>query len=513
MGLSNLPNEIARQEVLRRCSNDLMYFGKLISPKTFKKKSPEFHYELCSLFNNRSKLRLVIQAPRGSAKSTFAIFLALHHACFDSGDKVIVLQSKTRQEAVKRLNKIKTILSYTDIFLAMFGDCGVNQRGTFAKTWREDRVVTRINGFNVTFQALGTGQQIRGVLEDDARISLLVLDDPDDETNCGTKEQMEKNFDAFFGALPGLEMETGRVIVIGTPIRELCIVDRLFNSPGWEKRHYMVYDEHTKELLWEDKFSLEWYQTEKYNWKEAGKLSKFYSEYQCTIVGDEDKTFRDWKKWDGTFELKGQLGFLNITKKNGIELPEPEKVAVNFFVGIDPASSTKSSADYSVSFVIAYDENKNVYCLYYYRERVNPLTHAEQIIDMIKSYKPTRGCVETIGYQEFLRQYLRQRLNEEGLSLPGLEHKWNPRTEKSARLETLQPFFASGKIWVKEGMHALEEELNMYPRGKNDDLLDGLYYATRLLTIPDHVIDKKNENDDLKYFLTFTPNETTAWVN
>jgi predicted phage terminase large subunit-like protein len=514
MGLSNLPNEIAKQEVMQQCHTDLLFLGKVVSPQTFKKKSPDFHYEVAALFLNKKKRKKVIQAPRGTAKSSLSIFKVINHISFDEGDKVVVLQSKTLGEAKKRLNKVKNILSYSAPYIAMFGDCGVNNRGTFAKTWREDRVVTRINGFNVTIQALGTGQQIRGVLEDDARISLLILDDPDDENNCGTKEQMEKNFDAFFGALPGLEMETGEVIVIGTPIREMCIVDRLFSAPDWEKRYYKLCDEETDELLWPEKFSLSWYKSEKSNWKEAGKLTKFYSEYQCTIVGDEDKTFKDWKTWDGSFELnKYGQGFLNIKKKNGIELPIVEKLPVNFFVGIDPASSTKSSADYSVTFIVAYDANKNIYCLYYYRKRVSPLEHAEQIIDIIKSYKPTRGCVETVAYQEMLRQYLRQRLNEEGLYLSGLEQKWNPRTEKSARLESLQPFFASNKIWVKEEMKALEEELNMYPRGKHDDLLDGLYYATRMLITPDHSLPEKESN---VYFLPREYNEINkkfAWMN
>jgi phage terminase large subunit-like protein len=98
-----------------------------------------------------------------------------------------------------------------------------------------------------------------------------------------------------------------------------------------------------------------------------------------------------------------------------------------------------------------------------------------------------------------LRSFLRLRLDEEGLYVAGLETKFNPRTEKSARLDTLQPFFATGKIYIKEGQVELEDELNIYPRGKHDDLLDGLYYATRKLYIPDHTT--KNEEDDLRYFL------------
>ena len=48
-------------------------------------------------------------------------------------------------------------------------------------------------------------------------------------------------------------------------------------------------------------------------------------------------------------------------------------------------------------------------------------------------------------------------------------------------------------------MRELEDELLMYPRSKNDDLLDGLYYATRRMYEPDHQIVEKK--DDLKHYL------------
>lgn len=492
-----MTNEEARLQVIEKCRKDLLFFGKIIAPKIFYLPSAKFHQEMASLLMDRSIKQLAIQAPRGFAKSTINTRFILHHILFDEGEKVVVIQSKTQPEAINRLTEIKNILDYSKAFKAMFGYCGRYSPNT--RTWTDKKIRVKIWNSWVTIKAIGTGMPARGALESSGseedeleltRITLYFLDDPDDEDNTATKEQMVKNLNKFTGSKEGMDKRNGRVIVVGTPIREGCIVDVVCGAEGWVSKIYKArwIEDEKEQLLWKEMRDSEWLNNKKKELESIGLRSKYYSEFECTIVGDEDKTFKDWKTWDGTFELKGELGFLNLTKKNGIELPISEKIPVNFFVGIDPASSTKKSADYSVSFVVAYDADKNIYCLYYYRQRVSPLTHAEQIIDMIKSYKPRKGCVETIAYQEMLRQYLRQRLTEEGLYLSGLEQKWNPRTEKSARLETLQPFFASGKIWVKEGMNALEEELNMYPRGKNDDLLDGLYYATRLMYCPDHTL-------------------------
>ena len=85
-----------------------------------------------------------------------------------------------------------------------------------------------------------------------------------------------------------------------------------------------------------------------------------------------------------------------------------------------------------------------------------------------------------------LRDYLRTKADELGLFIPGLEIKETPRTSKSSRLETMQPWFAQKKMYILENMEELKDELLMFPRGKHDDLLDGLYYATKNNYTPYH---------------------------
>lgn len=487
----------AKQQVLEYCFEDLTYLGKVISPQTFYLDSPKFHTEIDEVLLDNSKIQVVREAPRGTAKSTKIIAKIVHHGVFDTGDKLVIIQSKTRPEAINRLTKIKNIFEYSNTFIDLFGYYGEQK----AEVWREDKITVRIkNPFTgeesrLTIKAVGTGQQVRGALESDTRITLYILDDPDDEDNCLTKEQMDKNFDKFLGGVAGLDRRNGRVIVIGTPIREGCIVERLRNAPGWDTKVYQAYWTNSDgkiELLWEEMYNLEWLNNKKRELEALGKRSKFYSEYMCEIMGDEDRLLKGWKYYDGDLEINDDGSYLIVTKRHKENLPTPEKIAVNIFMGIDPASSTKQTADFSITFGIAYDSDKNIYVLPYFRKRTTPTAHADQIIEMIKSWNPMKAHVETVGYQEMMRQYLRQRLSDEGLYVSGLETKFNPKTEKSARLDTLQPFFATGKIWIMENMTELEDELNMYPRGKHDDLLDGLYYATRKLIPPAHEVQEPN---------------------
>ena len=225
------------------------------------------------------------------------------------------------------------------------------------------------------------------------------------------------------------------------------------------------------------------------------RLSVFYREYLCQIVGDEDNLFRkdDLKYYEGYVERDEQgLSTLILTNLNGEEVEE--RRPVNVFTGVDPASSTKKGADYSVIFNIAVDGDNNRFVLPYFRKRATPLDLADSIINNFKNYRSAKTRIESVGYQEMLRQYIKEQAEELGMFIPGLEIKENPRTSKSYRLESLQPLFANGKVYIQKDMQAFIDECTLYPRGKHDDLLDGFFYANKNCYRPVHNTEENKKH-------------------
>ena len=161
---------------------------------------------------------------------------------------------------------------------------------------------------------------------------------------------------------------------------------------------------------------------------------------------------------------------------------------------MDPASSTRQTADYSTIVTVAVDDENNRFVLPYFRKRSTPMQLADNIITYFKIYKPEKVRIESVGYQEMLRDYLRRRADEEKIFISGLEIKENPRNSKSARLETMEPFFAQNKVFIRKDQIELKDELLLYPRGKHDDLLDGLYYATKKTYAPLHTYENQKED-------------------
>ena len=65
----------------------------------------------------------------------------------------------------------------------------------------------------------------------------------------------------------------------------------------------------------------------------------------------------------------------------------------------------------------------------------------------------------------------------------------------------MQPAFAQRKVFMMKSMGEFENELLLYPRGKHDDLLDGMFYASKGCYSPYHS-DKKETTSNKKSFFS-----------
>tara|TARA_R110002012_G_scaffold310755_1_gene519243 strand:+ start:3133 stop:4620 length:1488 start_codon:yes stop_codon:yes gene_type:complete len=472
---------VDKNKLLLKMQQDMLLFGRMVMPNMFSSNSPNFHYDITKKLLDPDVTQLNIIAPRGHAKSSIvAGVYPLFHLMFDKGPKVIVLVSRTQGHATKLLGTIKDVLDYSQEFRHFFGYWGMQS----ARKWSNAEIELKDGSVII---CKGTGQQIRGIKHGNQRPTLIILDDPEDEVNTKTAEAMEQNLRWLLqSGVPSLDPLKGRICVIGTPQHERCLVETLKDMVGWTNLTFSP-DIEEGISLWPDVWPIEKLIQKKKELESINRISVFYREYLCQIVGDEENLFRaeHIKYYDGYIETDEQgLSNLILTNLNGEEVEEIRPV--NIFTGVDPASSTKRGADFSVIFNLAIDYDGNRFVIPYYRKRATPLDLAESIIDNFVRYRSAKTRIESVGYQEMLRQYIKERSAEEGLFIPGLEIKENPRTSKSYRLESLQPLFAQGHVYIRKSMQPLLDELLLYPRGKHDDLLDGFFYANKNCYKPQH---------------------------
>jgi hypothetical protein len=503
-------------DIRARLNGNLLLFGKYCLPNMFSVPSAPFHVELCNVFQNLASPKINVIAPRGHSKSSLgAAVLPLWHIVTDPQPKLILLVSKTEGHAKRLLQTIKDVLDYSQPFRQIYGYWGEHS----AKKWSQEEIVLKDN---TCILCRGTGQQVVGLKFNNQRPTLAVLDDPEDMENTRTAEAMEYNLRWLLQMLiPGLDAQRGRVIVIGTPQHQNCMIEVLDKMYGWETMRYaalsdsvMTDAELQRRILSGDVLSTPdmslWYDLwparklleEKKSYESVNRVSSFYREYQCRITGDEDQLFNEsyLQYYEGSFEFDAYHNpFIRLVSLNGVGCDELR--AVNVFMGIDPASSTKQTADYSTIVPVAIDALSNRFVLPYFRSHVTPLKLGEAILEYYDRYEPAKTRIESVGYQEMLREYVRSKKY-----IPGMEIKENPRGSKSSRLETLEPMFAQHRIFILRTMQPLVDELLMYPRGKHDDLLDGLYYATKGNFTP---VDVKIP---LKKSVEYEPNLVNGWI-
>ncbi len=485
------------KKIRQRLSADILLFGKYTIRELFTVASAKFHREIADLLIIRSIKKLLFIAPRGHAKSSIiGCIFVLFHILFDKGPKFIILVSKTQGHAIRLLHTISNVLNFGRKFTKIFGYWG-------KLSMTRDAVDELILKDGTSIIALGTGQQLVGLKHVHQRPTLIILDDPEDKKNTKTVSALAFNKAWFFTELlPMLDPIRGRIVVIGCPVCEGCLVLEMEklqrtdkNPEGWEVRRYdAIIDEDKHEVLWPEYVSWEFLMQAKRDAEKIGELATWYSQYRCTIISSEEQLFKpEYNRYYRGWLEPSKIGkaYIHIThradKKADLDkgkLEKEEIIPVNVFLGIDPASSESQRADHSVNFPGCIDKDWNIYLLPYFRKRVSPTKHCQAIVEDYEKYYPLKTTVEATGYQEALRDILRKfshlwTKDGKPVFIPGLEAKILPKEKKTKRHKSaLHIHFYQRHVHLLEGMEAFESEASMWREDKTkiDDLFDGFYY-------------------------------------
>jgi predicted phage terminase large subunit-like protein len=461
--------------------------------------SADFHHEIISDLSSYDEIKYMnYVAPRGSAKTSLcAQGWPLYHTFMSDYMRgkprkphFTVIVSKSLGHSTNTLTTIKNILDWSPTFRKLHGYHGSQN----AKVWTQDKIILDTGDI---FIAKGMIQHMRGMNIFHRRPDLIILDDVEDESNTKTLESIDFNTRWVLQTLIPMLAKNGRVINIGTPQHQKCLVFNLRDIPSWTSRHYKALNKGPggeDVSIWPENYSVQDLLDKKRDMDEIGRVSVFYREYQCEVVGDEEALFKPeyMKYWDGELKQDSENNpYIAFTKRGLEEYEEPVNVPVNVFMGVDPASSTSAMADYSAILFLAMDPGKNIYVVDYFRERMPPMQVGDKIIEMFRKYGPRKSQIETTGYQDMLRQYVRSKQ-----VIPGFEIKNNPRRGKAERIEGISPLFAGGKVFIRPEMVELVDEFLLFPRGKHDDIIDAFYYAVKGAYRPYHDIILKSVEPD-----------------
>lgn len=494
------------EDIKRRCFSDLPLYSLLFFPHHIEPRYgiPDFHREIYSYYLDRTKRRIAIAAPRGHSKSTITNVIFLSHQILFRQIRYAVVISKTGEKAKEEIETIADEFSENEMIRTFFGDitCDLqdDEEGeTFVKgkTRSSQKMIRLYLGkdknnadYYVTVKARGYTQQGRGLKVGRFRPDLIIADDVDDEDTVNTPELRIKWRRRFLRAtVPSIDKDRGRIIVIGNYVHDDCLIKNLIDATlnkGYDVWNVLFFKcgYGVGKPIWEKRWTMKDLHQAKKEFDIAGDPYGFLQEYENETVSIANRQFKQRNLFKG-YVVSDNISYLVITEKNGIKLNTPEYKLVNIFAACDPAIGQSKYADYFAFSIIAVDYENNIYIIEYIIEHgikqdqiISIYTNAARKYGKSLKYIGTEdNNFQVLIIGDVMKEFTKQNI---GIRLIPIKNIKN----KILRISSLQHYNEDNKFWVQSEMFDLIEEMDGFPFGKHEHILDSIEMAVRFKSRP-----------------------------
>ncbi len=485
---------------------DLEFFGKAYFPHYFSRETPEFHRELDRIWMDgvlKSKYPLTkkdsktisrlpgckrgIAAPRGHAKSTNLTFKDTIHAIVYEYKHYPIILSDSSDQAESFLDNIRVEFEENEAIKEDFG----NLQG---KVWSSGVIITSTD---IKVEAIGSGKKIRGRKHRNWRPDLLVLDDIENDENVRTPEQRKKLENWFYKAVSKAGDDYTDIVYIGTLLHYDSLLAKVLKNPGYKCVKYKaVLSFATNKDLWEQWEAI---YIDLSNEEHEQIALKFFEDNKATMLDGTQVLWEAKLSYYDLMVMKVTEGDASFNSEEQNEPISPDdclfqedwldyynEAAINFkdavfkFFGfVDPSLGKSKHSDTSAIITLAKDVKTGyMYILDADVCRRHPDQIIEDVLDKERWLRKSFGRgyrkfgAETNQFQWFLKEELAKASAKAGLYLPIQEI--NQTSDKTMRIQTLQPDVKNKYLKFNAKHKVLLEQLKYFPMADHDDGPDAL---------------------------------------
>lgn len=444
-------------------------------------RSPECHrewWELCT----SSNAYVAIAAPRNHAKSTAITLAYTLAATLFRERKFVLLVSDTEAQAVNFLGLIKQELSENFDLIKLFG-LKTNEKGqvVFNKESESDLIVEFADGEKFRIIAKGSEQKIRGLLWNGIRPDLIVCDDMENDEIVMNQDRRKKFKRWFYGALLPCRSQHGVVRYVGTILHMDSMLENLMPVESdkqtvveplkmystkrtlWKSIKYRAHTDDFSQILWPDRWPEKALRAERDD-RVAQGIGDVYSQEFLNIPIDESTSY--FRRAD----------FLPMTE-------EDRKSALNFYITVDLAISSKQTADWTVFLIAGVDENRRIQVRNVLRERMDGKEIVDTLLMLEEMYHPVAIGIEESQISKAIGPFMYETMiaRNKFPTIHAMKHMGLDKLARSrsiqARMRAKSVKFDKEQDWYQK----FEDECIRFPRDKHDDQVDAFSYLGIML--------------------------------
>lgn len=422
---------------------EFINFIKLVNGKQGEENlTPVLHYKMLDQVRGRRQ-NICNMLFRGSAKTTLLgeylfLYLAVYNKIPGFGNVELALYvSDSIENGVKNMRKNLEYRWENSEFLRHYVP---TVRFTDVR-WE----FTNIDGGNLVIKGYGAKTGVRGTKEKGIRPNFALLDDLVSDEDARSETIIASIEDTVYKAVDyALHPTNHKVIWSGTPFNSKDPLYKAVESGAWYVNVYPVCEEFpcTREEFrgaWEDRFTYDYVMDQYTKALKAGKVDTFYQELMLRIMNEEDRLVLDgdigWYKHENVLLNKGKF---------------------NFYITTDFATSEKTSSDYSVISVWAYNNNGDwLWCDGVVKRQLMD-ANINDLFRLSQLYMPQQVGIEISGQQGGFIQWIQNEMmnrnsyfnlaSENNASKPGIR----PNTNKMVRFNVILPQIKARKLWFPE---------------------------------------------------------------
>jgi predicted phage terminase large subunit-like protein len=456
-----------------KCKESFYFFAKVVLDYPFETSwlQPHIHKPICDILQDyATNRRLCVTLPRSWLKSTVcSIYYPIWRAINNPNIRVLIVQNSA-PNAEKKLAAIRGQFESNPLLRLLFSELLPDSSCVW--TTKAACLKRPINHPESTFETAGTRTKVISrhydiIVEDDTVAP--DLDELGDSNVCPTKDDIDQaiGWHRLAGGLL-VDFKTSQIIIVGTRWFEKDLISwNALNEPAYIRIERAVREDENGRPDPNGRVTY----PERFDEQTLEELEHSFGPYlfSCLYLNrplrSDDMVFqKDWFRF----------------------YADPPRNLVCYTL-VDPAgggstskkAKAKSDPDYNVVMTVGKDlDEGHLYVLEYDRFRGTPGQLLNSIFRQQDKWKCVTVGIEGVQYQKSLEYFAQEQMRRRNQFF--YVEMLKSIKAKEIRIRALQPLFSSGSILIRTHHAELMAELEVFPLGAHDDVIDALSMVLQL---------------------------------